>query len=100
MKRADLIASVEATFAACLDICRKKNADYSSGDDALKNLRVSEMIGVSAAKAVLVRCSDKFTRLGNLLDKPPSVTEESIEDTARDLINYMALFIAILDDAK
>lgn len=95
MNQKELLAHIETTFAQCLEICRKKNGDYATDQDALKNLRASEVIGVDPQKAILVRLTDKFTRLGNLIDRPPQVKDESVEDTIRDIINYNALLLAL-----
>lgn len=66
----------------------RKNADYATSEDPFANFRASEALGVSVAKGILVRMSDKLARVANLLDRPAQVTDEKIEDTLADLSNY------------
>lgn len=89
-----LILSLEDTFEKCLEIARRKNADYSSGVDPFRNFRNSQAVGVSPERGILVRLSDKITRISNLLDKEADVKEETINDTIEDAINYLAILKA------
>lgn len=68
-----------------LDTYRKKNADY--GDSFSKSI---DEFGYTAA---LVRMSDKFNRLKNLLqnDAEAKVKDESVKDTILDLANYSVM---------
>ena len=91
---------MENTFAACLAIARKKNADYAGEADPFANFRASELVGVSVEKGIMVRWLDKLKRIDNLLSQPAYVTEESIEDTLRDAINYPAILLAYLQARK
>jgi hypothetical protein len=61
-----------------------KNADYSDAPLLLFK-----------EKGVLVRMNDKICRLNNLLwnDKQTTVNDETIADTALDLINYSIYLI-------
>jgi hypothetical protein len=95
-----ILESLQKTFSSCLEIAKKKNADYATGEDPFKNLRSSEIIGVAPEKAILVRMMDKMSRISNLLNKPPAVVDESIQDTLMDLCNYSALLIALLESKK
>ena len=68
----------EKTLEKCFELGVKKNADY--GDDNI--LRFGE-------KGLIVRISDKYSRVQNLLKKNSrSVGDEKIEDTLEDIINY------------
>lgn len=82
---------LEKTFQECLDISKKKNADYASSTDPFKNFRACEILGVPLTKGIIVRMSDKMTRIANLLERKAEVSDESIEDTLHDLINYAAI---------
>jgi len=79
-----------------IETYQKKNHDYSEPErgDPYKNLRSCEEIGIPAWKGVLVRMSDKWSRLQELSQKKAMVAE-SFTDTCIDLANY-ALFCAIL----
>jgi hypothetical protein len=92
--RVDLLENVRATFAAGVDIIEKKNKDYGADADPFRNFRSAQVLGISVEKAILVRTLDKLARIDNLLTKPAYVTEESLEDTLTDAINYLALLKA------
>ena len=62
---------------------RAKGHDYSGLDDTLDNLREFGW------KGIVVRIGDKFKRLKHFtLQGNLEVSDESIEDTWKDLINY------------
>ena len=67
-----------------------KNADYGSSG-------LTEPIlfpGLNARQALLVRMSDKISRIQTLQNKGPEVSE-SLEDTMLDLANYCLLWVAV-----
>jgi hypothetical protein len=69
---------------------RAKGHDYSGTTDTFDNLRLFGSFGV------LVRIGDKFMRLKNFYDQGVlDVTDEKIEDTMKDLLNY-AYYLLIL----
>lgn len=75
--------AVDITLAELREILLSKRRDYGSG-----NIEAFGEIGV------LVRVSDKFARLKNLLyDNPGEPQNETIEDTWADLSNYGILAI-------
>lgn len=86
------------TFTLCHEIAIAKNKDYAWEWDPFKNFEMSTQVGVSPERAILVRLSDKISRISNLLDKEAAVNDESIKDTIRDSINYLAILSAYLDD--
>jgi hypothetical protein len=80
------------------DLHRRKNAGYSGVDnpDAWANFRESENFGVPAYLGCLVRMSDKWTRIKNLLRSAANdQVSESIEDTMLDLAVYSLIFICL-----
>lgn len=89
-----LLDSLEKTFATALEIARRKNADYAGNTDPFKNFKMCEQFGVSTEKGILIRISDKISRISNLLDKEAEVKDESIFDTIDDAINYLAILKA------
>lgn len=95
-----LVVRFKELTAQMVDICEKKNRDYAKQTDALANFRKCETIGVSLLKGMLVRLGDKYERAGNLLDRPPAVQDESLEDTALDSAIYWVLFLIALEDQK
>lgn len=96
MTRKNFRKSLKNTFKECLKISHKKNKDYAINEDPFKNFRASEVVGVPIARAILVRMTDKMSRISNLLDKENSVKDEKIEDSIYDLINYAAILRAWL----
>lgn len=93
-----LIKDVEQTFTQCLDTLKKKNNDYAGEvpTDVYKNLRACAQFGVPPKMGVMVRLSDKFARIGNLMSQEAAVKDEAIEDTINDAINYLAILKSIL----
>jgi Zn-finger nucleic acid-binding protein len=80
------------TFRVCLAISRRKNQDYASDADPLANFRACQQFGVTLPQGIMVRLSDKFSRIGNLIDgRDPAVRDERLEDTIQDAINYLAI---------
>lgn len=83
------------------ELSKRKNNDYADPetrcDDPYRvfaNFMQCQTLGVcSVESGILVRLSDKFSRLCNLLkpDHVRTVTNESIEDTILDIINYSIL---------
>lgn len=85
------IDGIASTFQQCLDIVKRKNADYGNEGDPFKNFNMSVQVGVTPERGVLVRTSDKISRISNLLDRSPEVGTESIYDSIDDAINYLAI---------
>jgi len=92
-----LISDIENTFEECLEIVKRKNKDYGeTEEDPYKNFRNSESVGVSPEKAILVRISDKLSRISTLLSQDAEVKQETIDDTINDAINYFAILKSFL----
>lgn len=80
----------------------KKNAGYA-GDSADRwaNFRLSESFGVSPFLGVMVRMSDKWIRIINLIKNPLlDQVGESIDDTLFDLAAYALIAICIRREGK
>jgi len=75
-----------------LSMLLRKNADYGSSAWNTPVL-APEM---SPGDAILVRMSDKISRISSLRSKQdsPQITDESLEDTVRDLGAYCLLWLA------
>jgi hypothetical protein len=84
------------------EITTLKNKDYSDGENAFRNFMQCESLGIcSAEKGILVRMSDKMSRIANLLERDAFVTNEKIEDTLIDLSVYsIILSIYLKEKAK
>ena len=87
---------IEAVFKECADLCDTKNDDYASKDDFYANFRLVEDIGLPMWVGVLIRFLDKYSRLRGFVSRyiktgKMEVKHESIEDTFKDGINYLAI---------
>jgi len=81
-----------------LDTMERKNHDYA-GWEEYKNFTLVEKLWVcSVEQWVLVRMSDKFSRLSTLLNKEAKVKDETITDTLIDLANYSIILASYLKD--
>lgn len=80
----------------------KKNSDYSDDEDPFSNFRECEKFGIPAYKGALVRMSDKWSRIINLINKggKHKVKDESITDTLIDLANYALITTILIEEAK
>lgn len=100
MTTQEFLESISHTFEECLAIAKKKNSDYSDLNNPFKNFKMSEQVGVSPDRAILVRVSDKLSRISNLLDRDPAVGDESLDDSCLDIINYIAILKAYRESLK
>lgn len=100
MTQEEFFKYIEQTYHDALAIVAKKNKDYATDVDPFKNFKLSSLVGVSPARAILVRISDKMARVVNLLEKPASVKDETVEDTIVDMINYLAILKAYIHDQQ
>lgn len=76
-----------------------KNHDYAQDADPLSNLRRAEAFGIPAWKGVLVRLTDKWSRIEQLANgKAPK--HESLRDSLIDNAAYSLLAIILLDEKK
>jgi len=90
-------------FIAVLDEIKalhdSKNHDYAADTDPLSNLRRSEAFGIPAWKGVLVRLTDKWSRIEQLAaGKSPK--HESLRDSLIDNAVYSLLAVILLDEQQ
>lgn len=91
MNRGDLYLLHTNLCAEALELMKKKNEDYATGNDPFRNFRTFGELGI------LVRMSDKIARLRTFLERGEfSVADESCRDSIRDLINYAVLLQGML----
>ena len=90
----DFLNDLQDIMNEALSIVQKKNDDYATNADPFQNFRFSKLIGIEVNKAILLRVCDKMARISNVLDKGNiSVKDETVEDTIKDTINYMAILL-------
>jgi len=83
------------------EIHAQKNHDYAGEEDSFKNFRMCENMGLcSVETGIMVRMSDKMSRIANLLEKENAVKDESITDTLIDLANYSIILKCYLEQKK
>ena len=76
----------------------RKNHDYARSDEPLSNFRRAEAFGVEPWRGILIRMSDKWSRLEQLASgKTPK--NESMRDTLIDNAVYSLLAILLLDES-
>ena len=97
MTKKEFIESIAYTYAKGIELIKRKNADYATGENPFRNFEYADLAGVSVERAIMVRVMDKMARVSNLLDKNPEVIDEKLEDTLLDVINYLAILKAYLE---
>lgn len=80
------------------DLHNRKNNNYASDGDPLSNLRLCETFGVPATTGVMVRLSDKWSRLTELMKGKQDLVGESVTDTLRDMAIYALLEIILIEE--
>jgi len=99
MTNKEFLADIEKTFHDGLELIKIKNADYADSTNPFKNFESAEVVGVDVKRAILVRVLDKISRISNLLGKKTSmVCDEKLEDTILDVLNYLFILKAKIDD--
>jgi hypothetical protein len=92
-------AAFEKLLAEIQTLHDKKNHDYAKDSDPLSNFRRAEAFGIPAHKGVMVRMSDKWSRIEQLsAGKKPE--NESLRDSLIDLAVYSLLAVILLDEQK
>jgi hypothetical protein len=88
--RERLLKRHEMITAQCRMIMAAKNEDYGAKDDPFRNFRSFGTFGI------LVRLSDKLARMQTFEERGSlKVKEENIEETAKDAINYLILWLTM-----
>lgn len=82
-------------------VTEEKNKDYANDGDAFQNFRQIEFLTdnkITLEEGVLVRMTDKMSRISNLLYKSNDVKDESITDTLDDLAVYSLILSIYLSN--
>lgn len=85
------------------ELHKRKNAGYAGEDnpDTWANFRMSEALGVSALRGCLIRLSDKYIRITNLMRDPSNdQVNESLIDTLNDLAGYALIAICLAEEER
>lgn len=99
--RGRFVSSMTNNVLAALELVISKTKDYATIDDPYRNFRMSESVGVSVERGILVRMCDKLSRIGNLIESNDnSVKDESIEDTLIDVMNYSNILLCYIQEKR
>src|SRR5688572_22500642 len=84
------------------DLHIRKNAGYAGhSPDPWANFRMSEAFDVDPFKGCLVRMSDKYIRVANLVkDSSLDQVGENVKDTLLDLAAYALISICLLEELE
>lgn len=103
MSQADYLKAFAKLSEEELTLTEKKNSDYAGSSDAFLNFNLVESITsgkITAEMGMLVRLSDKFQRIANLLFRDAMVTDEKLEDTLMDNAVYSKILLIYLQEKK
>src|SRR3990167_4121170 len=83
------------------DLHNRKNANYAEDDDPLSNLRLCDKyFNVDPFLGVMVRLSDKWSRISQLSKGKQDEVGESIKDTLMDNAIYSLLAIVLWEEKQ
>ena len=102
MNKAEYFDFAQKFFDDCIDISKKKNADYTgANDNPFSNFTSVENLGIKTEAGFLTRMMDKMARIGSYVSKGElQVKDESVKDTLRDLANYACLLAGYIESKK
>jgi len=77
----------------------KKNTDYASVEDPLKNLKGCTRLGLSPLTGTVIRMQDKWQRIENYFLNG-NLVNESVRDAFIDNAVYSLMAVLILDEMQ
>lgn len=92
-----MIPNYDAIIKKAKSLCDNKNIDYAQQQEPFSNFQMVEALKIcETSTGILVRISDKIARIANLLKRNGqiAVSEEKLEDTMLDLINYSVILLS------
>ena len=102
MTKQEYFEFAQQFFNNCVEISRKKNADYTGGsDDPFSNFTSIEILGIKTEHGFLTRMFDKMKRISSFVENGElQVKDESVLDTLQDLANYSCLMAGYIQSKK
>lgn len=83
------------------DLHSRKNHDYAGAGDPLRNFHKCEAMGFSAFEGVMIRLTDKWSRLESFMKQGVmTVKDESVIDTLMDNAVYSLLAILLHEEGE
>jgi hypothetical protein len=83
------------------EVHTKKSAGYAGADntDAFANFRLSSNFGVTPFHGCLIRLSDKYSRIGNIVSDPKNeMLGETVKDNLLDLASYALIAYCLYEE--
>jgi hypothetical protein len=104
MTREELLAFHAQLCTEARELMSKKNRDYAGkdGTEPFANFTRVESMGIcKTEQGFMVRLTDKMSRLSSFIHSGKmNVQDESFMDTCVDVINYMVLLAAYLQEQE
>ena len=101
MNKQEFVIWFQSTLKEMYEIMQRKNADYTTTEDPFSNFRIVEKLGISGVEQwILVRMTDKISRISNLITREAKVKDESITDTLQDLANYSIILKLYIESTR
>ena len=98
MNREEFKQEFQDTLDEMYSLMDRKNADYTK-TSAFGNFELVEKLWItSIEKWILVRMSDKMSRISTLIDQDAQVKDEAISDTLLDLSIYSVILKIYLNN--
>jgi hypothetical protein len=98
MTLSELLAYAESTFRDCVSLLARKNKDYSHYENTHSNFEevsaICKILNVDISKprgVIEYHIAQKVHRLFKLINTNHEPTNESLADSAKDLIDYIIL---------
>ena len=97
MTHEDAMGLQHSIINLAIGIVESKRHDYSSRDDPFGNFRKSELFGVEPWRGVLVRLTDKLSRIESIMEAggEVKVSDETLLDTFADCVNYICILAGL-----
>lgn len=75
--------------AAALETMRRRNAEYATEDEPIRNYVVAaEVAGIATSRVILARTAEKLVRLGQALERD---RRDVIAEECREVLNMMTI---------
>ena len=93
MTNASAAALQDKIIAQALQIVKKKRIDYSGKADPFRNFRKSALFSVEPWRGVLIRMTDKMSRIESIMEARGvrHVEDETLFDVFCDIVNYTCI---------
>jgi len=100
MTNKNALALQDAIMKQARAIVLNKRADYSGPSDPFRNFRKSELFGVESWRGVLIRMTDKMSRIESIMEAGGviHVTDEKLFDVFCDLVNYSCILAGLCEE--